>query len=434
MRSLWTVVVVFALVAVACSDDDVGSTTALSTTTNGTVAPSTAGGDPATTTPVTGTGSTTTPATTTTTVGSSTTTLPAVPLTEFEIDVELVADGFEQPVFVTTRPGDTRLFVVEQGGRITALDVESGERTLVLDIEDRVRWSGEQGLLGIAFHPTDTARLVVHYSDNDGATVIEEYPVDPSTGIADREAPRRLLTRSQPAGNHNGGMIDFGPDGYLYVSLGDGGASNDRFDNGQDPFTVLGAIIRIDLDSGDPYAIPADNPFADGQDGVPELWAWGLRNPWRFAFDGTDLWVGDVGQGTWEEIDLFDTNRPGDNAGWPLLEGNHCFRFAECDPSAFLSPVTEYRHEGGRCSVTGGVVYRGRTVSELLGTYLFGDYCTGEIWGLRVDGAVEQRLFTDGGRAHLSALPGLTSFGTGPDGEAYVLQANGSVWRITGSE
>ena len=357
--------------------------------------------------------------------------MPPPPLDEIEIDVELVSDGYEQPVLVTARPGDDRLFVVEQGGVILARDLASGAEETFLDINDRVRWKGEQGLLGLAFYPDDGDRFVVHYSGNDGATVIEEYAVDPATGVGGRDSARRIFTTSQPASNHNGGMIAFGPDGHLYVALGDGGAAGDQFDNGQNPFSPLGAILRLDLD-GDPYAIPADNPFADGVDGAPEVWAWGLRNPWRFAFDGDDLWVGDVGQGAWEEVDRFDATRPGDNAGWPLTEGDHCYRFSGCDFTLYLGPVTEYAHANGRCSITGGAVYRGTDIPELVGTYLYGDYCTGEIWGLREGDSLEERRFTDFDDVHLPPLRGLTSFGVGPDGELYVMQASGRLWRIVG--
>lgn len=405
------------LVAAACS----GDTPAVPTTTS---APGTVG-----TTSTTVPAATSTPEpTTATTTGTTTTLPPPPPLGDVHLDLELVSDGFEQPVLVTSRPGDDRLIVLEQGGRVVALDPGSGEVQVVLAIEDLVRWSGEQGLLGLAFDPQDPDRFIVHYSAGDGSTMVSAYEIDPATGVADPGSARQILTIPQPARNHNGGMIAFGPDGYLYIGLGDGGGANDVYDNGQNPFSLLGAILRIDPVDGDPYAIPPGNPFADGEEGAPEVWAWGLRNPWRFAFDGTDLWVGDVGQGAWEEIDLFDADRPGDNAGWPLLEGTHCFRIADCDPGQFLAPVTEYSHGAGRCSVTGGAVYRGAAIPHLAGTYLYGDYCTGEIWGLRLGDEVEERLFTgDGG---LPSLPGLTSFGVGPGGEMYVMQADGHVWRF----
>lgn len=381
-----------------------------------------------TTTPTTMAAPSITPPPTTT----STTTLPPPPpptLAEVTVDVELVADGFVQPILVTARPGDARLFVADQPGLIYAFDLNDGTGSIVLDIEDRVRFSGEQGLLGMAFHPGAPERLIVHFSGNDGSTRVEEYRIG-SGGVADPESRRVVLTHSQPASNHNGGMIEFGPDGYLYIALGDGGGTNDQFDNGQDPFTLLGAILRVDLDGGDPYGIPSTNPFADGIRGAPEIWAWGLRNPWRFSFDGDDLWVGDVGQAAWEEVDLLDASRPGDNAGWPLLEGTHCFRFSSCDPDEFLGPVIEYGHALGRCSITGGVVYRGSSIPDLEGAYLYGDYCSGEIWGLRVGEFADDALLTDPADVFLPPLQGLTSFGIGPDGEVYVVQAAGLIWRL----
>ncbi len=353
---------------------------------------------------------------------------PRILLDEIRLDVEIVADDLVQPIFATARPNNPRLFVADQPGVIYAIDLGSGDRTVVLDISDRVLFLGEQGLLGVAFDPDDPTRMIVHYSALDGSTTVVEYRLG-NTGIADPGSRRVILTLRQPATNHNGGMIDFGPDGFLYVGLGDGGGSDDQFNNGQDSFTLLGAILRLDLDGGDPYGIPADNPFADGVGGAPEVWAWGMRNPWRFSFDGTDLWVGDVGQGEWEEIDTLDTTRPGSNAGWPLLEGNHCFRFDGCEPELFLAPVFEYFHDAGRCSVTGGVVYRGDSIPGLDGTYLFGDYCSGEVWGLRSGDQPEAVVFTDPDDVFLPRLQGLTSFGVGPDGEVFLLQA-GLVWRL----
>jgi glucose/arabinose dehydrogenase len=367
---------------------------------------------------------------------SSTTTVTTepevlIPLADIDLDVELVADGFRQPILAIARAGDDRLFIVDQPGVVYALDLASASTTVVLDIADAVRFSGEQGLLGIAFDPADADRMIAHYSARDGSTTIVEYRLD-DAGVADPGSRREILTVDQPATNHNGGMIAFGPEGLLFIGLGDGGGANDQFDNGQDPTTLLGTILRLDLDAGDPYGIPADNPFADGVGGAPEVWAWGLRNPWRFSFDGSDLWVADVGQAAWEEIDLLDATRPGTNAGWPLLEGSHCFRFEPCDRDPFTGPIFEYFHDGGRCSVTGGVVYRGSAIPELVGTYLFGDYCSGEGWGLRTE-PVEIRVFTDPDDVFLPSLGPLTSFGVGPAGEVYVMQSIGLVWRLVGA-
>lgn len=422
-KSLLTALVALALVAAACA----GTATAPRTTADvpaATTAPGTTAGAGAATT----TGAE--PAQTTADSTAAPTTLPAVPLSSIRVDVEPVSDGFEQPVFAAARPGDDRLFVIDQPGRLYAVDLDSGRRDLILDITDRVRFSGEQGLLGLAFHPTDPERMFVHYSARDGATTLVEHRLG-FDGAAEPGSERLVFGHPQPAGNHNGGMIAFGPDGYLYVALGDGGGADDQFGNGQDPHSLLGTILRLDVDSATPYAIPADNPFADGIEGAPEVWAWGLRNPWRFSFDGDDVWVADVGQATWEEVDLLDARTPGSNAGWSVLEGTHCFRSDPCESDPYVAPVFEYRHDGGRCSISGGVVYRGSAVPELTGAYLFGDWCSGEVWGLRPGDATEVAVLTDVEDVFLPALPGLTSFGTGPDGEVYITQMGaGIVWRL----
>jgi glucose/arabinose dehydrogenase len=221
-------------------------------------------------------------------------------------------------------------------------------------------------------------------------------------------------------------MITFGPDGYLYIALGDGGGVGDRYDNGQNPHTLLGTILRIDVNDGDPYAVPADNPFADGEGGAPEVWLWGLRNPWRFSFDGDDMWIGDVGEGSREEIDLIAPDRAGANLGWPILEGNRCFDGPQslCDDNDFIDPVFEYGHDGGRCSVTGGYVYRGLEHPELAGAYLFGDYCRGDIVAIRVeDGEVVES------REYAVGIGNLRSFGIDHDGEVYVTAGTG-VYRV----
>jgi glucose/arabinose dehydrogenase len=413
------------IVVAACAGGS-GTVTMIPTTA---VVPATA--PPTTTTASTSAASSATTSgtqTTPPTTAAPTTAAPRPPLVDFELALELVVDDLRQPVLVVSRRGDrSQFYVLEQPGSVLVMDPQTGDRATVLDIEAEVRSGGERGLLGLAFHPNDPDRFYVHYSGEGGATVIEEYRIDPISGVADPTSARLIFTIPQPADNHNGGMLAFGPDGYLYIGLGDGGGSDDTYGNGQDPFSVLGAILRIDIDGGDPYAIPPDNPFADGLGGAPEIWAWGMRNPWRFWFDGSDLWVGDVGQNMWEEIDLFDASRGGDNGGWPTMEGLHCLDGDACDPSPFLTPVIEYSHGSGRCSVTGGVVYRGSAIPQLTGTYLWGDYCSGEIWGLRFGDEPEQRLFTGGG---LPAVPGLTSFGVGPDGEVYVAQEDGRLWRV----
>lgn len=402
-----TVLLGMILALAACGDDGADTTTSAPTTTE----------PPATTTTL---GGTTTPApdTTATLPTTPTTVPPPPPLGEVGIALVPVAAGLSNPVLVTARTGDDRLFVVEQPGVVLAL-TPGGDRETILDLRSRVEYGGEQGLLGLAFHPTDPDRTFLHYSAaGSGDTVLEEF--DLTTG----ESVGVVLTVAQPAGNHNGGMIAFGPDGMLYVGLGDGGGANDQYRHGQNRDSLLGAILRIDVDSAFPYAIPADNPFAtDG--GAPEVWAYGLRNPWRFSFDGDDLWIGDVGQGEWEEVSMVSIDQGGHNLGWSVYEGTHCFGAAAlCVPDGFTMPVFEYSHDGGRCSITGGYVYRGSAVPGLAGAYLFGDWCTGEVMGLRIgDGdAVEHRIFP-------VDAPRITSFGVGPDGEVY-LTAGDSVFLI----
>jgi glucose/arabinose dehydrogenase len=240
-----------------------------------------------------------------------------------------------------------------------------------------------------------------------------------------------LLEIDQPAGNHNGGMVAFGPDGYLWISTGDGGGANDQFDQGQRPDTLLGTMLRIDVD-GDPYAVPTANPFADGGEGAAEVWAYGLRNPWRFSFDGDRLYIADVGQNEIEEVDVVEVEqREALNFGWPIMEGTNCFRSSSCSSDGLVLPVVEYPHGEG-CSVTGGYVYRGTAIPELVGHYFYGDYCSGWVRSFLVadDGSVgEEREWLPRG-----TLAGLTSFGVDATGELYAMTTNGTIWRIVRSD
>lgn len=386
---------------------------------------STAPSEPTTTGPTTPS----TTITTTTADSTTTTTEPAwVPLESITVELVETATGFDQPVFALPRAGDDRLFVVDQSGRLWAIEPE--DRTLVLDISGQVDFGGERGFLGAAFHPDDPTRLFVHYSRrDDGATVVEEYRFPSGADAVEPDPVTSLFTITQPAGNHNGGMIAFGPDGHLYIALGDGGASNDRFRQAQDTSTLLGAILRLDTESEGPYGIPADNPFADGEDGAPEVWLYGLRNPWRFSWDGDDLWIADVGQATREEVNLLSIDDGGANLGWPAFEGTLCVEFqgVACQPDTMTMPVYEYGRAGGRCSITGGYVYRGTESPALWGAYVFGDYCTGEIIALRVtDGIVtEDRVIGRTGHP-------ITSFGLDATGELYVV-TTGGVYRVVAS-
>lgn len=324
-----------------------------------------------------------------------------------------VAAGFEQPVFVTSPPGDARLFVVDQPGRIWI--VQSGARlsTPFLDIRELVGFGGEQGLLGLAFHPgySSNGRLYVNYTDNAGDTRIVEYRASAgSPNIADASTAREILMVDQPASNHNGGWIGFGPDDILYAGMGDGGGANDQFGNGQDPKSLLGSILRIDVNLASPGA---------------EIWAKGLRNPWRNAWDGANLYVADVGQNSREEVTVLSTASAGANLGWPVLEGTLCRSASGCSGS-FTPPVYEYTHADG-CSITGGYVYRGAGLGELAGTYFFSDYCSGWLRSFRYTGSgiAEWKEWTA-----LGSIGRVTSFGVDSAGEIYLTVIDGRVLRL----
>jgi len=360
------------------------------------------------------------------------TTIPpptALPLGDLTLVLEPVADGFDQPVLAISPPGDPRLFILDQPGRIWVVD--NDEVHEFLDIRDAVRFRGEQGLLGLAFHPgyADNGLFYVDFTDDRGGTVLSEFQVDPSNPNAARPDTRRdVLLVAQPAANHNGGMIAFGPDGLLWLGLGDGGGANDRYGNGQRSDRRLASMLRIEVgpDAPQPFGDPVDAPFLD-DGGLPEVWSIGLRNPWRFSFDGDTLYIGDVGQNNIEEIDVVPADEGGLNFGWPILEGNDCFRANSCNTEGRQPPVLQYTHARG-CSVTGGFVYRGSAIPELTGHYFFGDYCSGWVESIVIgdDGSVaDRREWFDAG-----TVPGLTSFGMDASGEIYVMSVGGVVYRI----
>ena len=329
--------------------------------------------------------------------------------------------------------------VAEQAGRVWYLRQEhlSGGDIFVLeaaDLRDRVsRRGSEEGLLGLAFDPNDDRHLYAYYSAaNPRRSVVSRFNYGsdgtPAQGeAADPATELVILEVGQPYPNHNGGQIAFGPDGYLYIGLGDGGSAGDPLGSGQDTSTLLGSILRIDVSKAtptQPYAIPPDNPFADGG-GRPEIWAYGLRNPWRFSFDREtgDLWAGDVGQNEWEEIDIIER---GGNYGWNILEGNHCFRPREgCDREGAIPPVWEYSLDGAPCSVIGGYVYRGDAIPWLRGAYVYGDFCSGKVYGLRYqDGQVtEHKELADTGLR-------IMSFAEDNAGELYLLSQSEGVYRL----
>lgn len=325
-----------------------------------------------------------------------------------DLTLTTVASGLAQPVFVDAPAGDDRLFIAEKGGRIRILSGGQLLATPFLDLSALVSTDGERGLLGMEFHPDYAAngRFFVHYTDGNGSNRVVEYAVSGDPDVADPGSARPLLAVAQPASNHNGGMIEFGPDGRLYVALGDGGGGGDPFRNGQDPATLLGTITSIDVGSG-----------------ATQLFAYGLRNPWRFAWDGERIYIGDVGQGAREEIDVVSIHDRGANFGWRLMEGSICY-VSGCSSNGLTLPVLDYDHGQG-CSVTGGVVYRGTAIPALSGHYFYGDFCSGFVRSFRYTGGAEDRLSWPS-----LATGSLVSFGTDGAGEVYVVSIVGTVARI----
>ena len=341
-----------------------------------------------------------------------------------------VASGFSDPLYLTAPPGDDRLFVVEQAGRVRIIEDGAVLPQPFLDIRARVSSGGERGLLSIAFHPryATNGYLYANYTDLVGDTRIERYSVSAaSRDAADPASAQLVLSVAQPFANHNGGLVVFGPDGMLYVGLGDGGSGGDPQNNGQSSATLLGKVLRLDVDGGTPYAIPAGNPFIGQAGARPEIWALGLRNPWRFAFDRVAglLYVADVGQNAWEEITVVAANRPGVNYGWRILEGSSCYAEATCNAQGLERPAVEYSHDEG-CSVTGGAPYRGSAIPGLAGHYFYSDYCTAFLRSFRYENgrAVDPRSWDVG------PLKSVLSFGEDAAGELYVLSGEGRVYRL----
>ncbi|NNC91219.1 MAG: glucose dehydrogenase [Acidimicrobiia bacterium] len=345
--------------------------------------------------------------------------------------LEVLATGLGQPTFVTAVPGDDRLLVLERVGRIRVIDaVEGLLAEPFLNIRNKVGSNSvEQGILGLAFHPDyqGNGRFFVYYTDRDGDSVLSEFTVSENPNRAVETDERVILQIDQPDERHNAGMLQFGPDGYLFIGTGDGGAGGARV-NGQDPATLLSAILRIDVDGGDPYGIPPDNPFASGVGGAPEVWAYGLRNPWRYSIDPVDglLYIGDVGQESREEIDVVTLDRGGYNFGWPSMEGTRCFFESNCDPAAYTGPLIDYSHDEG-LSVTGGYVYRGVAIPELAGHYFYADWVREWIRSFRF----EDGTATDTQDWTPQLRPGqINSFGLDHAGELLIATWDGSVARI----
>ena len=367
--------------------------------------------------------------------GPETTRRKTVDPNRVSIALELVLTGLERPVAVRAAgDGSGRLFIVEQPGRIQIIDGDGLRSIPFLDIANRVRnAANEQGLLGLAFHPeyASNGRFFVNYTDLSGDTVVAEYTRSESdTNLSDPSSEAIIMTIQQPFSNHNGGDLAFGPDGYLWIATGDGGSGGDPLGNGQNPETLLGKLLRVDVDNGSTYTIPPDNPFVDDWQAREEIWALGLRNPWRFSFDRStgDLYIGDVGQGAWEEIDFEARTGPGGrNYGWNTMEGSHCFGSSNCSTEGLTLPAAEYSHALG-CSVTGGYVYRGTLFPALRGIYLYGDFCSGTVWGLAPAGPGDWTAAVVG-----QTGASISGFGEDESGELYLTDLRtGSVYLITG--
>ena len=373
-----------------------------------------------------------------------TVTPPTPALDGIRLRLEPVIGGLERPVFVTdARDGSGRLFIVEKGGTIRILENGQLLARSFLDIRERVgSRSSEQGLLGLAFPPqfARTGHFFIDYTDLSGNTVISRFQITGDANVADPSSEFKVLGIDQPAPNHNGGDLVFGPDGYLWVGTGDGGGANDRFGNGQNPQTLLGKMLRLDVtsDPSKPYTIPPDNPWVNaqwnGQDIRAEIWAVGLRNPWRYGFDAStgDLWIADVGQDKYEEINRIQAGegralQGGLNFGWPIMEGTHCFPDSgTCRRDGLTLPVFDYQHGADGCSITGGYVYRGTAIAALDGAYVYGDYCSGRIWALiqAPNGVWNSRLLLESGLS-------ISSFGEDEAGELYVADlGGGAVYRL----
>ncbi|HEX3067971.1 MAG TPA: PQQ-dependent sugar dehydrogenase [Thermoanaerobaculia bacterium] len=349
-----------------------------------------------------------------------------------DVLLQQVASGLTQPVALT-HAGDTRLFITQQTGTIVIYDGTAIRATPFLDIRSLVLDSGERGLLSVAFHPhySENGLFFIYYTNKNGDNSIARYKVsaaDPN--IADATSGTILLTIPHPNfANHNGGQLQFGPDGYLYIGTGDGGSGGDPNNNAQNIDQLLGKILRIDVDHGSPYSVPASNPFFLRPGPRGEIWAYGLRNPWRFSFDREtgDLWIGDVGQDNYEEVDFQPaTSIGGENYGWRRMEGFHCYNPAtNCSDPSFTMPVIEYSHTSGACSISGGYRYRGTQIPAMRGAYLYGDYCSGTISIATQSGATwtPKTLFT--------TSISISSFGEDVAGELYVLDvAKGIVYKI----
>jgi glucose/arabinose dehydrogenase len=361
---------------------------------------------------------------------SETPDLPAGPV---PVALATVASGLTLPLYLTAPAGDPRLFIVEKGGTIRIVQNGALLPAPFLDISAKVSTGGEQGLLGLAFDPqyASNGRFVVHYTDVAGDTQVSWFRVSPDPNVADPASELSIMSADQPFANHNGGQVLFGLDGYLYVMLGDGGASGDPGNRAQSLADLLGSILRIQPLEAGGYSVPADNPFAGTPDALPEIWSYGLRNPWRVEFDPAtgDLYIADVGERQWEEVSVSPAAAGagrGANFGWRIMEGPECFATSPCDQTGLELPVVSYGHDKG-CSITGGLVYRGSAIPALQGHYFYSDYCSGLVRGFRLEdgAAVDQYSWPT-----LEPGVGILSFGRDAAGELYILGTNGAAYRI----
>ena len=356
----------------------------------------------------------------------------AHPVTGSTMKLEQVGGTFQKPVYLTAPAGDQRLFVVEQAGRIRIVKNGAAVSTPFLDIADRVKSGGEQGLLSIAFDPAYATNgfFYVNFTDRRGDTNVERFKVSVNPDVADPASAKLLLKIEQPYSNHNGGHVMFGPDGMLWIGTGDGGSGGDPRGNGQNKNSLLGKMLRIDVRSGSPYAIPRENPWPDGRGGKAEIWAYGLRNPWRFAFDRTSslVYIADVGQGEWEEVHIEPATRAGLNYGWNIMEGSECFRDDNCSRAGLQIPQVTYNHVGAACSITGGFVYRGRALPTIAGHYFYSDYCAGWLRSfIYSDGKVSDRH-----EWTMDRIGHIVSFGEDAAGELYIVAEDGRIFRFAG--
>ena len=349
---------------------------------------------------------------------------PTPPPLPSELAVVPVATGLASPVFLTAPANDARLFVLEQAGRIRIIEGGTLLPAPFLDITSIVGSGGERGLLGLAFHPRYATNgfFFVNYTGVDGHTRVARYTVSADRNVASVGSAKLIIRVDQPYSNHNGGMIAFGPDGMLYIGMGDGGSGGDPENHAQNRADLLGDMLRLNVDIGDPYTPAAGNPFLSTANVRPEIWAWGLRNPWRFSFDRANgnLYIADVGQGSREEVNVVGSSEAGVNYGWKIMEGRQCYGAQTCTQTGLTLPVLDYPHSGGACSVTGGYVYRGQAIPGVVGHYFYSDYCAGWLRSFRHDdGAVADD------RDWGIDLGNVLSFGEDAAGELYILTATG---------